>query len=85
MTGKETIKELMLSKGISQSTLAKDIGKSQTHVTGYLNRGKNDMRLDLFVDMIEAMGCEVLVRDGDKEIKITFDKEGVDLDTLLSD
>ena len=85
MTGKQIIKSIMTEKEFSQYTLAEAIGKNQTHVTGYLNRGKNDMRLDIFTKMIEAMGYEVVVRDKEhpeKEIKVNFD---VDLDALLND
>lgn len=63
MTGKEIVKEILLLRKWSQSRLAAKIGKSQTNITGYLNRGKNEMRLDVFVEMVEAMGCEVIVQD----------------------
>lgn len=63
MTGKEIIKEIMAYRKWSQSKLAEEMGKSQTNITGYLNRGKNEMRLDVFAEMAEAMGCEVVVRD----------------------
>ena len=89
MTGKEIVKEILHLRGWSQSKLAEDIGKSQTNITGYLNRGKNEMRLDVFVKMVEAMGYEVIVRDkqGSSEkwrVEYTGDKESWDLDTLLS-
>ena len=63
MTGKEIVKEILLLRKWSQSKLAEEVGKNQTNITGYLNRGKNEMRLDVFVEMVEAMGCEVIVRD----------------------
>ena len=69
MTGKEIIKDIMNYKKMSQYKLADILGKSQTNITGYINRGKNEMRLDLFAEMIEAMGCEVIIRD-----KINHDK-----------
>ena len=86
MTGKEIVKEILHLRGWSQSKLAEDIGKSQTNITGYLNRGKNEMRLDVFVKMVEAMGYEVIVRDkmgfsGKWRVEYTGDKES---DTLLS-
>ena len=89
MTGKEIIKEILLLRKWSQSKLAEEMGKNQTNITGYLNRGKNEMRLDVFVEMAEAMGCEVIVRDkmGSSEswrIKYNEQKK-VDLDALLSD
>ena len=86
MTGKEIVKEILHLREWSQSKLAEDIGKSQTNITGYLNRGKNEMRLDVFVKMVEAMGYEVIVRDklgfsGKWRVEYTGDKES---DTLLS-
>lgn len=83
MTGKEIVKEIMSLRRWSQAKLADEIGKSQTNVTGYLNRGKNEMRLDVFAEMVEAMGFEVIVRD-----KMGTNKQFVvkmDLDALLSD
>lgn len=90
MTGKEIVKEILLLRKWSQSKLAEEVGKSQTNITGYLNRGKNEMRLDVFVEMVEAMGCEVIVRDkmgSSEKWRVKYDdvKEKVDLDTLLSD
>ena len=89
MTGKEIVKEILHLREWSQSKLAEDIGKSQTNITGYLNRGKKEMRLDVFVKMVEAMGYEVIVRDkmgfsGKWRVEYTGDEESWDLDTLLS-
>ncbi len=47
----------------SQTKLAEETGKTQSNITGYLNRGKNEMRLDVFVELVGAMGFEVVVRD----------------------
>lgn len=63
MTGKEIVKEIMALRKWSQSKLADEMGKNQTNITGYLNRGKNEMRLDVFSEMVETMGCEVVVKD----------------------
>lgn len=78
MTGKEIIKEVLTYCKWSQSKLAEELGKSQTNITGYLNRGKNEMRLDVFVEMLEAMGCEVIVidkRDASVKWKVKYNKE----------
>ena len=88
MTGKEIIKEIMSFRKWSQSKLAKETGKSQTNITGYLNRGKNEMRLDVFSEMVQAMGCEVVVRDkmgSKKEWIVDMNQPKVDLDTLLEE
>lgn len=63
MTDKEAVKMAMTERGWSQERLAKEMGKAQTNVTGYLNRGIKAMRVDVFVEMMEAMGYEVIVRD----------------------
>ena len=77
MTGKEIVKSILAFRRWSQSKLAEEMGKSQTNITGYLNRGKNEMRLDVFVEMVNAMGCEVIVRDkmgSSEEWKIGYDR-----------
>lgn len=88
MTGKEIVKEIMSLRRWSQAKLADEIGKSQTNVTGYLNRGKNEMRLDVFAEMVEAMGFEVIVRDKmgtNKQFVVKMNDPKMDLDALLSD
>lgn len=88
MTGKEIVKEIMAYRKWSQAKLADEIGKSQTNVTGYLNRGKNEMRLDVFTEMVEAMGFEVIVKDkmgSNKKFTVKLNSSKVDLDAILSD
>ena len=90
MTGKEIVKDILALRKWSQSKLAEEMGKSQTNITGYLNRGKNEMRLDVFVEMIGAMGCEVIVQDkmgSSKKWKVKYkeNEKKVNLDILLSD
>lgn len=63
MTDKEAVKKAMSERVWSQERLAKEMGKAQTNVTGYLNRGIKSMRVDVFVEMMEVMGYEVIVRD----------------------
>lgn len=67
MTGKEAIKTVMRLEGWSQSALADRLGKTQLDISGYLNRGKHEMRLDIFVDMITAMGCELVLKQAHGE------------------
>lgn len=63
MTAKDIVKEIMVSKGLSQSKLAELAGfKSQSNVTGYLNRGSS-MRVDNLIQMLSAMNCNLVVRD----------------------
>ena len=63
MLAKDIIKEIMNNRRWSQAKLASEAGfKSQSNVTGILNRGTN-MKISNLVQMAEAMGCEVIVRD----------------------
>ena len=63
MTAKDIVKEIMNIRKWSQSKLAEETGfKRQSNITGILNRGTS-MRVDNLVNMVEAMGCEVIVRD----------------------
>ena len=55
MTAKDVVKEIMGVRKWSQSKLAEEAGfKSQSNVTGILNRGTS-LRVDNLVQMIEAM------------------------------
>ena len=78
MIARDAIKELMRLRGWSQNKLAEESGfKSQSNITGILNRGSS-VRVDSLVQMAEAMGCEVVIRDkmGSKmEWKITDGKD----------
>ena len=78
MHTKDIVKEIMRIRGWSQSKLADEAGfKSQSNVTGILNRHAS-MRADNLVQMVEAMGCEVIIRDkmgSGKEWKVSDGKE----------
>ena len=78
MLTKNIIKDIMKLRGWSQSKLAEEAGlKSQSNITGLLNR-YSSMRADSFVQLAEAMGCEVIVRDKmgtGREWKVTDGKE----------
>jgi DNA-binding Xre family transcriptional regulator len=64
MNEKEIIREIMSIRKWSQKELAKEAGfKSQSNVTGLLNNNKNGIRIDNLVKMLNALGCEVIVRD----------------------
>ena len=63
MTAKEVIREVMKLRGWSQETLAKESGmKSQSNITGILNRCSS-LRVDNLQKLLDAMGCEIIVRD----------------------
>lgn len=62
MTSKDAIRKIMDEQGISQYKLADMCGmKSQSNVTGVLNRGTS-MRVDVLEQMIGAMGYEIVIR-----------------------
>jgi len=63
MIAKEIIKDIMNIKHWSQVKLAEQAGfKSQSNITGILNR-HSTMKVDSLVQMVEAMGYEVVIRD----------------------
>ena len=81
MNSKEIIKEITTKRGWSQSKLAQEAGfKRQSNITGILNRGNNDMRVDQLVRLANALGCEVVVRDkfSNAEWTVSIDDKEVD-------
>jgi transcriptional regulator with XRE-family HTH domain len=80
MTEKDVVRELMGLRGWSQSKLATEAGfKSQSNVTGLLNNNHNGIRIDNLFRMLDAMGCEIIVRDkmgSKKEWVIDMKEEG---------
>ena len=64
MNEKEIVREVMGIRKWSQADLAREAGfKSQSNITGLLNNNKNGIRIDNLVRMLNAMGCEIVVRD----------------------
>lgn len=58
----EIIKEIMKLRGFSNQSLATKLGKSTASaVSTKLSREKG-MRMDIFMEMVEAMDCEVIVK-----------------------
>jgi DNA-binding Xre family transcriptional regulator len=74
---KDIVREVMGIRKWSQADLAREAGfKSQSNITGLLNNNKNGIRIDNLVKMLNAMGCEVIVRDkmgSGKEWKVEMD------------
>ena len=78
MTEKDVVRELMAMRGWSQAKLAEEAGfKSQSNITGLLNQNQNGIRIDNLFKMLDAMGCEIVVRDkmGSKKEWIIDQKE----------
>lgn len=64
MNEKDIVREVMGIRKWSQADLAREAGfKSQSNITGLLNNNKNGIRIDNLVKMLNALGCEVIVRD----------------------
>lgn len=76
MTEKQVVREVMTLRGWSQKKLAEEAGfKSQSNITGILNNNQNGIRVDNLFKMLNAMGCEIVVRDkmgSNKEWKIVM-------------
>ena len=74
MDAKEAVREAMKVCGWSQETLAKKCGmKRQSNVTGVLNRGSS-MRVDILLQMVHAMGFELVLRDGRGKQEFVIDR-----------
>lgn len=64
MNEKDIVRAVMSLRKWSQADLAREAGfKSQSNITGLLNNNKNGIRIDNLVKMLNAMGCEVVIRD----------------------
>ena len=76
MTEKQVVREVMAMRGWSQAKLAEEAGfKSQSNITGLLNNNQNGIRMDNLYKMLNAMGCEIIVRDkmgSNKEWKVVL-------------
>lgn len=64
MTEKDVVRKVMEVRGWKQPELAKKAGfASQSNITGFLNNNTNGIRFDNLFKMLNAMGCEIVVRD----------------------
>ena len=76
MNEKDVVREVMAMRGWSQKKLAEEAGfGGQTNVTGLLNNNKNGIRVDKLFTLLNAMGCDIIVRDkmgSNKEWKISL-------------
>ena len=62
MKPSEVIKEIMKLRGFSNQSLATKLGKSTASaVSTKLSREKG-MRMDIFLEMVEAMDCEDIIK-----------------------
>lgn len=102
MNAIEVIREIMKKRELSQARLADKIsGWSQSNITGILNNSKGNVRVGNLYQILNALGCEIVVRSktGSDEWVIDFTPEEleemkpkqaakrkkVDLDNLLGE
>lgn len=79
MTEKDVVRKVMEVRKWKQPELAKKAGfASQSNITGFLNNNSKGIRFDNLFKMLDAMGCEIIVRDTmgtEKEWKIDMVEE----------
>ncbi len=63
---KDIVKEILKDSNMSQNDLAEKLEVKQSNITGLLNR-YDTMKVSSLVEMIEAMGYELIVRDTRKD------------------
>ena len=63
MGPEEIVRDVMHAKGFSYAKLADKLGYATASVVSDQLRRKNGMRTDNFVKMLEAMDCEIVVKD----------------------
>jgi len=87
MNAREIISTIMKEKGESNGTLSTKLGYKHPSGVSERLRGKKGIRDDLIVSFLEAMNCELVIRDKEtkQEWVVTASKEDVDLDSLLSE
>ena len=74
MDAKDAIRSAMKICGWSQERLAKECGmKRQSNVTGVLTRGTS-LRVDTMLQMANAMGFELVLRDKRGTIEYVIDQ-----------
>ena len=70
MRGREILKQVMESKGISNADLAKRLGVSNATIWERLNnKNVKDIPVSLMVDMLKVMDYKVLVVPADRRIR----------------
>lgn len=63
MNASELIKAIMAEKGYSNATLAKKLGYSTPSFVSEKLRRENGMRTDWFIKILNAMDCEIIIKD----------------------
>lgn len=63
MKPNDIIREIMRTRGYSCASLATKLGKSTPSAVSNMLHRENGMRIDKFLEMIEMMDYEIVVRD----------------------
>lgn len=63
MNASELVKAVMKEKGYSCATLSKKLGGSTPSFVSEKLRRENGMRTDWFIKMLNAMDCEIIIKD----------------------
>lgn len=78
MRSKQIVHDIMKQRGFTLERLANKLGyKTTSGVSERLRTGKRDMQIDVFLKMLEAMDCELIVRSTLKdksEWEVTLDE-----------
>lgn len=86
MKPNEIVKDIMKLRGFSNASLANKLGKSTASAVSNPLSRENGMRIDTFLEMIEAMDCEVVVKSQLKDkIEWKITNRSADLDDSSSD
>ena len=86
MNEKEIVRDIMKTLDINQTELAERTGyKAASGISEILNR--KGMRVDILLKLVNAMGCEVVIRSKDCEWVIggTKTEKPYNLNSLLKD
>ena len=84
MTDKNVIKILMKRRGVNQAKLAALVGfKSQSNITGILNRRTGGMLVNNFIAMLDALDADMVIYDLTTKEPYKVCLEGMDIKTIL--
>lgn len=71
MKPSEVVREAMKADGLSQKKLAERCGKGTQSFVGNALLNENGMRVDKFIELMNAMGYDVIVRRNKTEMVVT--------------
>lgn len=79
MTINEAIKEYLHKRKWSQADLAMEAGFKGQSAVGMVLKIRNSVQVDTLLKMLNAMGCELIIRDKfDRTNEITISMESED-------